>query len=63
MLETNDISVVAENSNSSVNNNITDDRLNNNTLWETQMYPPPNDISISRKGLREAWLRKLRKNH
>jgi hypothetical protein len=63
MLETNDISVVTENSNSSVNNEITDDKLNSNTLWETQMYPPPNDISISRKELKERWLQKLRRNH
>lgn len=58
-LNTHEISPTAANSTSDIGSRVVD-----NAVWETQMYPPPRDISLQHsKKVSKAWaLRKLLKN-
>ena len=58
-LNTHEISPTAANSASDIGSRVVD-----NAVWETQMYPPPRDISLQHsKKVSKAWaLRKLLKN-
>lgn len=58
-LSTHEISPTAANSTSDIGSRVVD-----NAVWETQMYPPPRDISLQHsKKVSKAWaLRKLLKN-